>query len=417
MKNCIISPFSGEQCGGFYYKSYRTLSILLALLSSIFFFGCTKENTTSLKQGSISTQQTSVEYSSTRQDINYARGFSISYRDSVKILSIYTGIQDRNDTIHYALVPKTITVPEAYKDLQIIRTPVERISLFSTTHIGMLSLLDMEDLVVGVSNPKIINSQKIQQRISEGKINEIGNAFSPNLEVILETNPELVMVTALPAVQYARYKTLIDANIPVLLIAEWLEHSPLGRAEWAKIIAALTHQEEKMADVFSKIDSQYKNLVALTDTLTQKPTILPGLSRKDAWFVPGGDSYVARLIRDAGGDYHWKNKKVTGSLQLNMESVFPVALTADYWLNPGTVTSMSDLLAIDERYQEFQPVKNNLVFNNNKQLNAHGGNAYWEKGVVSPHLLLEDLIRILHPDIRSSLFKSKSDYHFYRQIK
>lgn len=413
----MISPFSGEPCGRSFHKPYRTISILFALVSSIFFFGCTKENITSGKQDLTSTRITSADSSSAPQEIKYAKGFNISNRNGVKILSIFNGLQDRNDTLHYALVPRGMAVPETCKDLQIIRTPVERVSIFSTTQIGLLSLLDLEDLVVGAANPKIINSKKIQRRISEGKIVEIGNAFSPNLEIILETNPDLVMVTALPAIQYARYKTLIDAHIPVLLIAEWLEESPLGRTEWAKIMAALTNREAQMAKVFSKIESQYKKLVALTDTVTHKPTILPGLSRKDAWFVPGGESYVARLIKDAGGDYHWKDKKVTGSIQLSIESVFPIALTADYWLNTGTVTSMSDLLAIDERYGEFQPVKNNLVFNNNKRLNAHGGNAYWEVGVVSPHLLLEDLIRILHPEMRSSLFESNSDYHFYRKLK
>ena len=417
MKNCIISPFDGDRCGGLYSKPFRSLSILFILICCVFFFGCKNENTTLEKQKLSTTSFTSVNSSQAIQEIKYAKGFNIAYRDSVKILSIYNGLQDRNDTLHYALVPKGAAVPLAYKKYQVIYTPVERLSIFSTTHIGLLSLLELEDLVVGVSNPKIINSEKIQRRISDGKITEIGNAFSPNLEIILETNPDLVMVTALPAIQYARYKTLIDAQIPVLLIAEWLEQSPLGRAEWAKIIAALTNQEEQMARIFSDLESKYKKLAALADSVTHKPTILPGLGRKDAWFIPGGDSYVARLIYDAGGDYHWKNKKVTGSIQLSIETVFPIALKADYWLNTGTVTSMSDLLAIDKRYSEFQPVKNDLVFNNNKQLNAHGGNAYWEKGVVSPHLLLEDLIRILHPDIRSSLFLSNSDYHFYRKLK
>jgi len=417
MNICTTSPFFGAKCGNSVeIKTRHILNILLLFVTGFLLWGCHNGDTEQKSPTSKNTHTpTGVSYFP--QEIKYAKGFNISYQDSVKILSIYNGLQDRNDSIQYALVPKGMTVPEAYQNFQIIRTPIERISIFSTTHIGLLSLLDLEDLVVGIANPKIINSKKIQRRISDGKIIEIGNAFSPNLEVILEINPDLVVVTALPALQYARYKTLIDAQIPVLLIAEWLEESPLGRAEWAKIMAALTNQEVQMAKVFSGIESQYKNLVALTDTVTQKPSILPGLSRKDAWFVPGGDSYVARLIKDAGGDYHWKDKKVTGSIQLSIESVFPIALTADYWLNTGTVTSMSDLLAVDERYSEFQPVKNNLVFNNNKRLNAHGGNAYWEKGVVSPQLILEDLIRILHPEIHSPLIKSNGEFHFYRKLK
>lgn len=417
MNICTTSPFFGVRCGSKAPLTHNhTHYILLIFLAGFLFYGCQEEKAAqnnTAPEHQVSSVSDSASFS---QQIKYAKGFSLEYRKGVKLLSIFNTLQKGRDTLRYVLVPKGKPVPLAYKKYQVIYTPIERLCVFSTTHIGLLSLLEKEDLVVGVARPQIINSPIIQQRLAEGKIVETGTAFSPNLEILLETNPDLVMVTAVPAIQYSKFQTLMEARIPVLFLAEWLEHSPLGRAEWAKIIAALTHQEKKMAQVFSHIETRYQRLSKLTDTLTHKPQVLTGLARKDSWFVPGGESYVARLIKDAGGVYHWNHKKVTGSLQLDIETVFPIALQAEYWLNTGTVTSMPDLLALDERFKEFQPVKNNRVYNNNKQLNAHGGNAYWEKGIVAPHLILEDMIRILHPELAFPELNPSREFHFYRKL-
>jgi iron complex transport system substrate-binding protein len=120
---------------------------------------------------------------------------------------------------------------------------------------------------------------------------------------------------------------------------------------------------------------------------------------KGTWFVPDGTSFLAKFLHDAGASYQWATTKGTGSMGLSFESVAPVALTAEYWINCGTANSKADIEAIDRRYTDFRPFKTNGIYNFNKRTNREGSNDYWESGVVNPHLVLSDLIKILHPEL------------------
>ncbi|WP_245527652.1 ABC transporter substrate-binding protein [Chloroherpeton thalassium] len=349
--------------------------------------------------------------------IRHAKGFQIDYEDGLTLLKIYNGIQDRADTLKYVIVKKGQAIPPKYHDYYVVHTPIRRVTVFSTTNIGMLSLAESEDAIVGVSNPKVVNTPSVVERIKNGEIADVGHAYSPNVEILLEKSPDLVILTALPAAKFAQYQTLIDAGVPVVVCAAWLENSPLGRAEWVKLLAVLLGKETLVNEKFARIEMQYQRLASLADSVQARPTVLPGLAYKDSWSIPGGDSYVAQFLKDAGADYYWKNKKVTGSLKLDFEAVYPVALTADFWINPGTAKSIEELLAKDTRFREFAPVQKERVFNNNKQLNPFGGNAYWEFGVVQPQLILADLIQIFHPELISELPEAFRESTFYQQIK
>ncbi|RYF46708.1 MAG: ABC transporter substrate-binding protein, partial [Cytophagaceae bacterium] len=207
---------------------------------------------------------------------------------------------------------------------------------------------------------------------------------------------------------------LSDAGVPVLINSEWVETTPLGRAEWVKLMAALTNKETLVNKKFAEVEKEYNRLSALTRTVAMKPSILSGMNSKDAWFVPDGDSYMTRFFLDAGGRYHWSDRKATGSLPLNFETVYPVALDADIWLNVGIsdVNSKQDILAKDARYADFKAFKLGQVFNYGKRINSRGSNDFWESGAVNPHLVLADLIKIVHPDLLP-----KHELVYYKQLK
>jgi len=127
--------------------------------------------------------------------------------------------------------------------------------------------------------------------------------------------------------------------------------------------------------------------------------VLNGMSFKGVWHVAGGNGYMARFLKDAGADYYWAQDTATGSLALDFESVYAVATQAEFWVNPNTAKTRQDLLINDSRNADFGAFKTGKVYNNNRRTNNRGSNDYWESGLVNPHLVLADLIRIFHPEL------------------
>jgi iron complex transport system substrate-binding protein len=285
--------------------------------------------------------------------------------------------------------------------------------LMSSMHVGLAGFLGAEEQIIGLGNLKYVSSPKVIQRIDAGKIQEIGHDQTLNEEQLVALQPDLLMATGSPTAQLNRYQTLRNAGVPVLINSEWVERTPLGRAEWVKLMAALLNKEAFVNQKFEQVEREYNRLTALSRSVTFKPTLISGMNAKDAWFVPDGDSYVTRFFLDAGGTYPWVNRRTTGSLPLNFEAVYPIALKADYWLNIGLngVDSKKDVLAKDIRYADFNPFKSGQLYSYGKRVNSRGANDYWESGAVNPHRVLADLIKILHPELLP-----KHQLIYYKQL-
>jgi len=354
---------------------------------------------------------------SLKSSIGYARRFRLFRRGEVTVLEVMAGQEAYPDTLRYLLVPEGRPQPSGFAGYTVIHTPVKRIAVFSTTHVGFLDLLDQTGRIAGVSRTELVNTPSLRRRIAERKVAEIGMPFSPDQEAVLALDPELVCASVLPPSRKSGYQALLQMGVPVLVVADWLESSPLGRAEWVKLFGALVGKEELARERFVAIESSYLKIAALSRNLPNRPTVLTGLPVKDSWYVPAGGSYVAAMLRDAGASYHWRGQAGTGSVPLTIEEVWPVALEADYWLNTGTVSTLDELLAVDSRFGQMRSVRERQVWNNNRQVNAAGGNAYWESGVVRPDLILKDLVMILHPGLLRAHSISEEEFSFYREVK
>ena len=393
----------------------RLSAVMPMLLLAVFllFSGCSAEKP---GNGEEAPERAEPENALAGNGLEYAGGFSIKEFAGFRTLEVRAGVPGNDGLLSYLLLEPGQPVPEGYDDHIVVRTPVERVAVFSTTHIGFIDLLECTDRIIGVARPEFVNTPSVQERIQDGQITEIGMPFSPNLEIILELDPDLIIATALPPARRTEYNAIIDAGIPVVVVSEWLESSPLGRAEWVKLYAALFGKEQLAQEKFRQISDAYHGLRALTRDVADRPSVISSLPRKDAWFVPGGDSYVAALLRDAGASYHWSDLKTTGSIKMDIEPVYQVALDADFWLNPGTVLNLDELLSNDLRFRDFSSVQHGRVYNNNRLLNPAGGNAYWEFGVVQPERILKDLIMILHPDIAEREGFQDDSLTFYHLI-
>lgn len=335
-----------------------------------------------------------------RTAVQYARGFRLTYEGNYKVITIQNPFETKAPPVRYLLVPRGAARPAGYPDAQVIATPIRSLVGLSSLHVALADFLGANDLVVGVGSFKYVSAPQVRQRIAAGQVYEVGQGKELNNELLVARHPDLVMTTGWPGEGVDYFQTLRAAGIPVLVNSEWVETTPLARAEWVKVLAALLNKEAVVNQKFDAVAREYQRLAALGQRAAKKPSVVVGLPFKDVWYVPDADSYMAQFLRDAGATYHWdRTKAPSGSLALSFETVAPVALGADYWLQTGSLTTKAALLAQDARYAAFAPVKAGRVFNNNLRTNAQGSNDYWESGAMRPDLILADLLHILHPEL------------------
>jgi iron complex transport system substrate-binding protein len=303
------------------------------------------------------------------------------------------------------------TPPADTGDALVIEVPVNRIVAMTMTQLPHLSELGVLDTLVGVDSFLYINNPDVRKKIEAGELVEIGSGGQVNVEQALDLQPDLIMTYGVGNPEYDAHPKLLEANLKVVLDSEYMETSPLGRAEWIKFTAAFFNREAQATRVYSTIAGRYKEMAAKARSAATRPTVFTGAPYKGTWYMPGGKSYVAQLLADAGANYLWADDTSTGSQPLSFEEVFERARNADFWLNAGMWKSLADAKVEDERLTRFAAFQKGNVFNNNKRLNENGGNDYWETGVTNPHLVLADLIKIFHPELLPD-----HELYFYQQL-
>lgn len=343
--------------------------------------------------------------------VQYATGFTISKVEDHTVISIVNPESNNKKELRYALVEKDISIknPEGYD--AVVRVPLQKIVVTSTTHIPSLEALGLENSLVGFPNLKYISSKKTRDNISKDRVKELGNNQEINIEVLLELAPDVVVGFTLEG-NNKSLQTIEKTGIPVLINADWRETHPLGKAEWIKFFGALYNKTQQADSIFNTIETNYNQAKKLAQNTTLKPRVLSGAMYKDIWYMPKGDSWAARFIEDANGNYLWKETKGTGSIALNIESVLEKGQQADFWIGPGQFTTKAQLLEFNTVYGAFEAFKNDKVFSFTNKKGASGGVIYYELAPNRPDLVLKDIINILHP----TLLK---DYqpHFFEAIK
>ena len=346
-------------------------------------------------------QENTKEPSITENEhVQYARGFNIKDFDGYRVISVFNPWQQLHQVeLTYVLYQDKEKVPEDLDADTFIQVPVNRVVATSTTHVAMISALDKQESVVGISGGQYISNPIIRKNLDEGHVRDIGYEQSMNFEELIGLNPELVIMYGVSGEISSVLQKLRSLQIPVVLNAEYLESDPLAKTEWIKFIACFYDGLDQAENIFDSISSEYNRYAAIAANAQTNPTILSGLPWKDAWWVPGGRSFAATLIDDAGGEYIWQEDTSREAIPLDTEFVFSKAQNADIWINAGSALTLSDIQSLDSRLQLFEAYRIGNVFNNNARVNELGGNVYWETGVMEPHIILKDLISIFHPGL------------------
>jgi len=344
------------------------------------------------------TEKKEVDIQEYQTLIKYAKGIDIQMFENYKKLIIKSPYPEAEESLTYFLVPKNEKVPKNIKGLNIIRTPIEKVVVTSTTHIPMLELLGEEKSLVGFPNLQYISSTKTRQLVTNGSIKELGNEQDINTEVLLNLQPEIVIGFSMS--NYNKMFTNIEkAGISVLLNGDWLEETPLGRAEWIKFFGVLFGKEKEATRIFNSIEKQYQEAIVIAKSAKTKPTILSGVLFKDIWNLPAGESFVAQFLKDANTSYLWADTKGKGSLTLNFENVFEKGQHAKFWIDTGIYTSFNELKNANQHYTEFDAYKNKNSYSFAHKKGENGGVLYYELAPIKPHIVLKDIIKVAHPEL------------------
>ncbi|MDX9929024.1 MAG: ABC transporter substrate-binding protein [Bacteroidales bacterium] len=345
----------------------------------------------------------------------YASHFSLTRYDHYTVLDIIDPWQGASGVRHrWYLVDKEngdghIT-PE---DGRVVVVPVKNIVCMSATHVAMISALGMAGTITGVSGIDLVYDPVVRELVDKGLVKEVGYEESINRELLVRLSPDLIISYGIGGESVAHYSKLDELGLRFLYNAEYLEQEPLGKAEWIMVFGALFCLGEKADSIFRASEAEY---IKIRDEVTKKggkrPAVLLGLPWRDSWFISPGNSYISRLIEDAGGEYLWKDVISELSMPMNLENVYTRAVTADYWLNPGTAESLAQISSTDPRLSSLKVFRRGNIYSNNGRVTISGANDYWELGSVRPGLILKDIASILDEE----LFTGDS-LVFYRKLK
>jgi iron complex transport system substrate-binding protein len=335
---------------------------------------------------------------STSTNIKYAKGFDIVEENGVKKLIIKSAYQNSNEVFEYVIEQKKTNAIVAYKS-EVLQVPVKNIVVTSTTHIPMIELLHAENAISGFPHGKYVSSERTRSLLDAGKITEIGKENSLNTEILLDLQPELVVGYSVSSADKS-LTTIQKAGIKVIYNGDWLEETPLGKAEWIKFFGVLLDKEKQADSVFKVIETNYLNAKKIALNGIKKPTVLSGaIMSKDIWNLPAGKSFVAQFLKDANLDYLWRNSKGKGSLSLSFESVFDKGAHADFWIAPGYFTSKKQLIESNQLYAKFKAFQQDKIYTPTTKKGKTGGVIYYELATTRPDLVLKDIIKITNPTL------------------
>jgi iron complex transport system substrate-binding protein len=252
----------------------------------------------------------------------------------------------------------------------------------SSSYIGFLDVLGCDSVATAVSGLAYVSDPEVRAQAVD-----VGYDAALDYETILKVKPDLLLTYAVSAAEPPYLAKLRELGIRTAIIHEHLESHPLARAEYIKLFGLLTGRAALADSLFADIRDRYLSLVSETTTPAK---VLVNIPYADQWYIPGGDNYMTRLIRDAGGRVLGAVPGRFESSVISVEKAFEYAQEADFWLNPGWCTTKDQLRSEHPLFADF-PVIDKPVWNNTKQSTPGGGNAFWETGPARPDVILQDL--------------------------
>ena len=341
------------------------------------------------------------------------------------------------------------TLPKGLEGATVLQVPLARAVALSSAQVGFMARLGLENAIVAVGEGKFIADSVLYERVQKGEVAEVGSGPTLSLEKLLALKPDLVMNFATGGA-YDDYQRIEALGLPLMLTSEWQEEHPLAKAEWIKLFGMLlgvdslanaVYEQSKVGYLasFNKSGLEIASPSARNDTLSSLasrlsssnrgvagvsparggseqqrgsegetspanssefripnselpcPRVLVGMSYGGVWYAPGGQSYTAKLIQDAGGCYLWA-ADTSRELRFSLEQVIALADSVDVWINPGMFATAKEILAEEPRVERIKAFREKRVFQNDGRKGPGGGNDFYESAVAQPEKVLNDFV-------------------------
>ena len=292
-----------------------------------------------------------------------------------------------------------------------VRTPVERSAVFIAPHCQLMYELGCQQAIRGVCDLDYINIPDVKKRAAlsgntsaQNPIVNCGSSMAPDIERIIALKPETILLS--PFENSGGYGKLDKLHIPIIEAADYMESSPLGRAEWMKFYGMLFGNEEgksngisgscepKADSLFAKIEKEYLKLKAEAARYPKGLSILTERKTGNVWYVPGGQSTIGILLKDANARYIFEDDQHSGSLAMSPEQILAKGKQVDVWAFKyfgGAPLSQAQLL------QEYDGYKALAAFNRGNIYQVDTSTVpYFELTSFHPELLLREFIILAH---------------------
>ena len=342
--------------------------------------------------------------------LKYAKNITLVRHDGYTTALLVNPWKPDKVLHRYILVPREGELPQPLPEGTVLRTPLSRSAVFTTVHCALIEMLGKQESVAGVADLKYIKLPWIQEGVKAGRITDFGEGMSPVIEKIIDTKPDAIFLS--PFENSGGYGKVEEIDVPIVECAEYMEPTPLGRAEWMKFYGLLFGCEQRADSLFAVVDSSYHALRQLAQTSAVRPSILMDKLTGSVWYVPGGRSTIGQMMADAGADYPWADDEHSGSLSLSFETVLEKAGHCPLWLlrySSNHDLTLRELQAEHHGYPQLMAFAHGGVYACNVELSR-----FYEETPFRPDWLLNDFIVILHPELQGLhparyYFKVKSE--------
>lgn len=378
----------------------KRFSLLPLLFLTLAMVACSKSNRLSMTDFTIETYTPA-----------YAAGFDLrgTAHGASTLLTVRNPWQGATEVHqHVFLARNNEKAPEGFEG-QTVEVPVRHVVCMSSSHVAMLDALGEVRRITGVSGIDYISNPYISEHKFCGEVRDVGYDTNLNFELLVALHPDVILLYGVTGENAALMGKLQELGIPYIYVGDYVEESPLGKAEWLVALAELCNRADHGRHVFDDICRRYETVKATASKSgTLRPRIMLNTPYRDTWFMPSVHSYMVRLVADAGGEYVYPQNESTASVPIDLEEAYLLAQGADLWLNVGFFNTLDELKAQNPKFANAPAVRQGRVYNNNRRRTPAGGSDFWESGVVCPDKVLGDLIRIVQG--------KDTDLHYYHRL-
>lgn len=340
--------------------------------------------------------------SGSQTDKSEGRGDTIRMRYARNLTMVqykgYTEVTIRNpwDTttvLHrYLLSPSASAVK---KEGTLVRVPLRRAGIFTAVHCGLVKELGCEHAIRGICEIEYINIASIKKAVAEGRVANFGSAMQPSIEGIMDAQCDALLIS--PFENSGGYGRVERLGIPIIECADYMEFSPLARAEWMRFYGRLFGVGQRADSLFIEVEQRYLTLRELAGKANTRPSLIAEKPYSGVWYVPGGASAMGVLYHDAGANYLYHDRQKNGSLALSVETVFEKGQQADIWLikyNQATPLTRSQLKSDYPPFAHFRSFQTGRIYGCNQETSR-----FYEETPYHPDRLLASLVQIIHPEL------------------